>query len=378
MVEPRPLNIAMLAKDFSRSGGMERYALEMARAMLDRGHRLELFCRNCATELLPGAVIHRLPERFRFSSVVNAWDLALTARRQLTGRLYDVVHSHERAFCQDVLTLHCFSFRGGLERYQGWRRLDQHYCSLRNRLYLALEARQMQTPRLVAVSSVVRDEYLGYYQPSAPPVIIPPGVDGEWFHPERIREARPAARRQGPYDEQRLVVLLVGSEFQRKGLDLLLAAVARTENTSLLVAGRGERPDYYAALVRQLGLSKRVRFAGLVADVRAMYAAADVVALPSRSEAFGMTVLEGMACGLPVIVAPNAGAAALVEHGVNGFVAREAAAVAAIFNELQDPQKRAMIGAQARNTATAHGWRQTADAYEALYYQVAKGKGYDR
>lgn len=365
----------MLAKDFSRAGGMERYALEMARAMLARGHKVDLLCRSCQPELLPGAAIHRLPERFRFSSVVNAWDLALAARRQLAGRVYDVVHSHERAFCQDVLTLHCFSFRGGLERYRGWRRLDQHYLSPRNRLYLALEARQMQTPRLIAVSPLVRDEYLGYYQPPGSPVVIPPGVDIEWFHPERIREERPAARRRGSYDEQRLVVLFVGSEFQRKGLDLLLTAVARTENASLLVAGRGERPDYYADLVERLGLRQRVHFAGLVAEVRAMYAAADVVVLPSRSEAFGMSILEGMACGLPVIVASNAGAAALVEDGINGFVAREPAAMAAILAALQDPHKRALIGEQARQTATAYSWQKTADAHEALYYQVAREKG---
>ncbi len=365
----------MVAKAFAPTGGMERCALELARAMLARGHKVDLFCRNCQAELLPGAAIYRLPERFRFSSVINAWDLALSVRRQLAGRSYDVIHSHERTFCQDVLTLHCFSFRGGLEHYRGWRRWDQHYCSPRNAMYLMLERRQLAaTPWPAAVSGTVLDDYRRYCSLAGTAVIIPPGVDPEWFHPAAIQAARPAARQRLGYGDERLVVLFAGSEFQRKGLDFLLEAAALVPGVELLVAGRGDRAAHFNRLVERLGLRERVRFLGLVGEMREVYAAADVVALPSRSEAFGMSVLEGMACGLPVIVAPNAGAAALVEHGVNGCTGQSPAALREGLEALRDPARRQEMGRRARLRAENYGWRQMADAYENIYYQVAASK----
>ena len=107
-------------------------------------------------------------------------------------------------------------------------------------------------------------------------------------------------------------------------------------------------------------------------NVRSYFALADVVALPSLSEAFGMSILEGMACGLPVVTSSNAGISSLITDGVNGFAFDDKARLREILPGLSDPVKRERIGAQARMTAEEHTWQATADEYEKLFFQIAK------
>ncbi|RPJ19693.1 MAG: glycosyltransferase [Desulfobacteraceae bacterium] len=79
------------------------------------------------------------------------------------------------------------------------------------------------------------------------------------------------------------------------------------------MVGKGERLGYYESLARRSGTLERVHFKGHSDDIRHYYAASDVVVLPSRSEAFGMSVLEGMACGLPTVTSANTGVASLIQ-----------------------------------------------------------------
>jgi len=369
------LAIAVLAKSFCRTGGMERYAVEVVRRLLARGHRVDLYGREMDADLLPGARFVEVSRRFGFSSVASALAFAREAARLLRGRRYDVVHSHERGYCQDVLTVHCFSHRCGLQKYRGLRRIDQLYLSPRNALYLWLERRQMRSPWLVAVSESIRDDIRCHYGRVEQVAVIPPGVDTEWFQPAWVAENRLRARQVvGCTSEREMVVLFVGSEFRRKGLDGLVAAIG--DNMRLVVVGAGERLDHYRRLVREAGLGDRVHFAGLVTDVRQYYAAADVVVLPSLSEAFGMSVLEGMACGIPAIVTANAGVAALIDQGRNGLVVQSATelkdALAAAC--AADPDRRRQMGERARQTALDYSWDAVAQAYEELFYQVAANK----
>ena len=151
----KKLKIAVVVKSFNLSGGMERYAVEVASRLAAKGHRIDIYTREADQKLLSGMKCHYLPHRLGFSSVLSAWSLARDAEAALGGREYDVVHSHERTYCQDVLTLHCFSYKGSLRDYSLLRRLDQTLLSTRTWLYLFLEGRQMRTARLAAVTRKV-------------------------------------------------------------------------------------------------------------------------------------------------------------------------------------------------------------------------------
>ncbi len=366
------LTIAVLAKSFRRTGGMERYAVEVARRMLERGHRVDLYGREVDRDLLPGANFVEVSSRFRYSSVGSALAFARETARLLQGRRYDVVHSHERGYCQDVLTMHCFSHRCGLGKYTGLRRIDQLYFSPRNALYLWLERRQMRSPWLVAVSERIREDIRCHYGREEQVAVIPPGVDTQWFAPSWVAANRHQARVRLGCGEGEVVVLFVGSEFRRKGLDQLIPAVG--DRMRLVVVGSGERLEHYQRLVRECGLDGRVHFAGLASDVRSYYGAADVVALPSLSEAFGMSVLEAMSCGIPAVVTANAGVAALIDHGANGLVVRDATELKGALATCMDPVLRRRMGEKARETALAFSWDAVALAHEELYYRIAADK----
>jgi UDP-glucose:(heptosyl)LPS alpha-1,3-glucosyltransferase len=371
-----PLNIAILVKSFSRTGGMERYVVETCQRLAERGHRLDILAREAETDLPAGARFVPVPKGPGFSGVARAVSFARQSARLLAGRSYDIVHSHERGYCQDILTLHCFSHLQGLAQYSWLRRLDQKYLSLRNLLYLWLERRQMATPWLVAVSDAIAEDVRRHYGRTENIAVIPPGVDTELFHPARVGALRDTVRGEEGIGARELAVLFVGSEFRRKGLDLLIPAIG--PGMRLLVVGRGENHDHYRRLVERCGLAGRVAFAGLSGDVQRWYAAADVLVLPSRSEAFGMSVLEAMACGLPVIVSGNSGVASLIRHGENGYLAKEPAELAGLLQRLAAPEERQRLGGAARVTAEEHSWQRVTDAHEELYRRVVADKNREK
>jgi UDP-glucose:(heptosyl)LPS alpha-1,3-glucosyltransferase len=169
-----------------------------------------------------------------------------------------------------------------------------------------------------------------------------------------------------------MVILFIGSEFRRKGLDILIPAIG--PGMRLLVVGSGERHSHYINLANKHGLTKKIHFTGHTENVRRYFAAADVVVLPSFSEAFGMSILEGMACGHPVVTSSNAGVSSLVINSVNGFVLNDPSELSGILRRLSDPAERKRVGDRARATAEEHGWETAADEYEKLYFQLAQSK----
>lgn len=369
---PEPLRLAVLVKSFTRTGGMERYVVEICRRLAAMGHRLDIYAREADPELLEGMGFYQMPAASCRSSVLAALSFARQSARLLAGKKYDLVHSHERAWGCDLVSLHCFSHRQGLAGYSFLRWLDQRFLSLRNLLYLCLEKRQMASPWLIAVSEAIAEDVSRNYHRAEQVAVIPPGVDIESFSPATLAGLRQVVREAEGVREEELLVLFLGSEFTRKGLDRLLPALSPVMR--LLVVGRGDNLPRYRRLVAEYGLSGRVRFAGLLSEVLPAYAAADLLVLPSRSEAFGMSALEAMACGLPVVVSANAGVAALIRHGENGFLFKADQELAPLLRQLVNPDLRRRLGDAARSSAEACTWERAAYAHDELYRRIIAEK----
>ena len=362
------MKIALLVKRFTLSGGKERYVVELARSLRDLGHSVDVFACKADHHLLEGMGFYQVPIHLKFSSVLNTFSFVRETEKMLQKYSYDIVHSHERNYTQKILTLHSFSYLDGMEKYSFLSRIDQKYLSLRSGLYLWLERRQMNTPWLVSVSEEVSKDVKKHYNRSGNIVTIPPGVDLTLFNPEIIGRLRDQVRSEKKLAEDELVVLFVGSAFQRKGLDRLIPAIDK--GMSLFVVGKGDRLAKYKRLIKRYGLERKVSFEGIINDVRKYYALADVVVLPSRSEAFGMSILEGMACGLPVIVSSNSGIADLINHNENGFVMYEDSDISVLLNLLRSQKERLRIGKCARKSAEAYSWTRVGIAHEKFYRQV--------
>lgn len=180
-------------------------------------------------------------------------------------------------------------------------------------------------------------------------------------------EARADARR---------TVLAVGRLHRQKGFDLLLRAIALIPDARAVVVGDGEERRALEALACELGIADRVEFPGWDDRVRERFASADVLALPSRFEAFPLTILEAMSAGLAVVATDVGSVADAVVDGETGvLVPSESvdALAGAIAKLLDDEPRRNELGRRGRERAqrlfTAEAM---ARAYERLYADVVR------
>ena len=192
------------------------------------------------------------------------------------------------------------------------------------KLIMTLERRTYTDPRvhLAAVSKLVSAQLEKHFG-RTDSVVIPNAVDTVVFNSE-ARLARRSVSRQGlKLDDSDFVLLLIGNDWKKKGLDQLLRALAIIEiSIQLLVVGKDD-PGLYRPALRQLRLEDRVRFLAPSVDVLSFYAAADAYVAPSLEDAFGLPILEAMACGLPVIASVQAGASENIVEGTTGYLLRD-------------------------------------------------------
>ena len=183
--------------------------------------------------------------------------------------------------------------------------------------------------------------------------IVPNGVDAERFG---------RGRRLRRFDDGRTNLLWVGRIERRNGLDRMLevlAEVRRELDARLLVVGDGPLLPRYRALV-PAELAEHVVFAGRVVDERPdWYASADVYCAPTRIASFGVTLLEAMAAGVPVVASDIDGFREVLHHRVEGeLVAQDdvAAWARAIVRLARDPGLATAYGVAGRRTAHRYHW----------------------
>ncbi len=246
-----------------------------------------------------------------------------------------------------------------LPRYVGQRRLM---------------ARQYSDPQrlIIAISQMCADDYRRRHGVADERVrVVYHGVETDRYSPDRAAALRPAARRALQLRDDQLAVLFVGHDFRRKGLATAAGAVERLAasgtDARLLVVGGNHRGQRLPLRAGKAGLLVPL---GPQSDPLPYYAAADVFALPSYYDPFGLVVLEAAACGLPVVTTRSTGASELLRDGREGFLLEDpgdAAALAQRLALLTDPQRRAAMGEAARRTAAMFGvdrnYRETLAVY---------------
>ncbi len=317
---------ALVMREFStRSGGGERFACALARGLLEKGIPLEVWAGSFESGLgLEGAF--RKISYMRKPSSWKVWSFCNGYRRLARERKVDVVFGLTQVYPVDV-----YRVGGGI--YPQWLRI-QYPNRMRRFIHflirpvhwanLMIERRILTNRRLKKVvvnSRMEKENLLCYYRiPEERIEVIYNGVDLDRFRPVRETE-RVAVRREMNTRAGDFVLLFPSNNFRRKGLAVLIAALARLnrKDVTLWVAGRG-REAPFKALAGKLQVEERVRFLGKRSDMERLYGASDLMVLPTRYDSFSNVVLEAMACDLPVITTRSNGAAEAVQAGVNGYV----------------------------------------------------------
>jgi glycosyltransferase involved in cell wall biosynthesis len=170
------------------------------------------------------------------------------------------------------------------------------------------------------------------------------------------------------------LVVAVGRLSRQKGFDVLLRALAELPGVSLLLIGDGPRRSELEQLRDELELGERVQMIGWVDDARPYLGAADLLAVPSRWEAFPLVIPEAMLAGLPVVAAKVGSIDEAVKDGETGLLveADDAEALASALGRLAgDPELRAAMGRRGREVAREHlTAAQMAAAFESLYEEI--------
>lgn len=209
--------------------------------------------------------------------------------------------------------------------------------------------------------------------------VIPNGVDVDHFSPASVAPMREVARKQRHVLPEQTALLLIGNDWRNKGLTALLAAIAKCKDLPLrlLVVGQDEQAPFRARAAIA-GVRECVEFCTPVADVRQLYAAADILVAPSLEDSFNLPVLEAMACGLPVIVSPRAGVSEWLTNGFDALLLRDPENA----TELTDAIRTLAMGTQLRTTlaenavATAYkfSWDEHAAELRRLLEKAAARK----
>lgn len=205
--------------------------------------------------------------------------------------------------------------------------------------------------KVIALTPQVQSDLQRYY--SVPPediVLLPNGYSSTEFCLEHRLSNRDAMRQKLGYTDDHRVIVFVANELERKGFLPLVRGVARLEDRSLRVLAVGRLdPNVIAAEIQRLGLQNRVHFTGPTSDTADYYAASDLFALPTKYEAWGLVIVEALACGLPVVTSRLAGAAVTVQEGVTGSLLENPADA----DEIADKLRRWLNGASPNSSDIA-------------------------
>lgn len=374
------MRIGLVIENFDpRRGGAEGWTYQHAARLAARGHEVHV-----VSQTVDGPALQLPITGHAFGRVQSLLGRAAAAERVLKPLALDVIHDIGLGWHGQIIQSEDGSRLAQWEHnlellppaLRPLKRLMLHVLP-RYRAYRTLMRRQYGDPRrlVIAISQMCARDYIERHGVAPDRVrTIHHGTDAAYYSPEKCVPLRQPTRQQLGLRDDELTLLFVGHDFRRKGLATALRAVERLviegHAVRLLVVGGTHRRQRLRLTPLQ---QTCVTLVGRSDDPLPYYAAADILVLPSFYDPFGLVVLEGAACGLPVITTHTTGASELITAGREGFVVSHPAnddELTDRVRQLLAAELRRRMGQAARKLALQHTLDRNCDETLAVYDEI--------
>lgn len=283
----------------------------------------------------------------------------------------DICYAH---FCHRAYLQHQWEFQKaqGLRRLVRW--ITHHYNAQTERLSflkaaLVVSPSQGLAGELAATYPFLKDRVCA----------IPNPVDAESFSRPEGFDRNPILAQLGLPGEARVLCFAALGDFSRKGLGLLLEALAGVDDQPvrlLVVGGNAGEIAEFTALALHHDVAHRVVFAGFQSDVRPYFWASDLFVLPSLYETFALVVMQAMAAGTPAVVTRLHGVEEYAVHGENAWIVERTpdAVRAAIVDALSDKKRLQAARVAASQTVSRYDSAHFVEAWRKCMHQTIATK----
>lgn len=304
-------------------GGMQRDMLRTANELIKRGHRVEIFTMTWQGDKPKAIKVHELPQKGwfnyqRYQPFINA------TFTLINGNAFDYIFGYNRMAGLDAhfAADPCFIERAHKQRSFLYRMLPRFkwFAACEKAIFSADIPTQ-----ILAVSLTEKPHFQHWYGTQSERFhYIPPYLSPERFVLEDKTAMRAHLRNAFAFAANDFVFLLTGSGFAMKGLDRAILALAALPddvraNTKLVAVGQ-DNPKPFQKMAAKLGLAKQVVVSKGRSDIPQLMQGADACIHPAYRENTGLVILEGMACGAPMLVTASCGYAHHVADADAGIV----------------------------------------------------------
>lgn len=210
--------------------------------------------------------------------------------------------------------------------------------------------------------------------------VIPTGIDIKKFTKKENSDRKKALKEKYDIPEDKKVLLSLGRlGFEKRidelleGLKMLLGEGVSREDMMLVIVGGGPAEESLRSLAKELGIENHVRFTGMICpeEIADYYQLGDIFVCASTSETQGLTYIEAMASGLPLVCRKDLCLYGVLEDGGNGYFYETVDTFAQAVRRMADNiSKMSEMGARSRQIAENYGTRRFGNRVENCYYQA--------
>jgi UDP-glucose:(heptosyl)LPS alpha-1,3-glucosyltransferase len=322
------LKFAFIIFKYFPFGGMQRDMLRTANELTKRGHQVEIFTLSWQGQLpdenSPENIkVHVLPQKgwFNFTRYQQFIDATFA---HINAQEFDLVFGYNRMANLDAhfAADPCFVERAAKQRHWLYRLTPRYkwFAACEKAIFAKESATE-----ILAVSLTEKPHFQSWYGTQNERFhFIPPFLSPERFQLEDKTAMRKYMREAFGFAENDFIYLLTGSGFAMKGLDRAILALADMPkhlraNTKLVAVGQ-DNPKQFLKLAQKLGVADHVVISKGRPDTPKLMQGADVCVHPAYRENTGLVILEGMACGAPMLVTETCGYAHFVAESRAGLV----------------------------------------------------------